>query len=66
MDMTEQEARETMKACGWSFLRRMRKGHWYIYAARFLKTGREEKYIGSLASLDRLSVEELKQKLDCA
>jgi hypothetical protein len=66
MRMTEREAREAMKACGWSYLQRMRKGHWYVYAQRHLKTGREERYIGPLASLPGLTAEELKRKLDCA
>ncbi len=62
--MTEQEARETMRTCGWSYLQRERKGHQYIYAARH-KGKREEKYVGSLASLARLTVEELKHLLGC-
>jgi hypothetical protein len=64
--MTEDEVRETMRACGWSYLKRQRKDrYWYVYAARHLKTGREERYIGPLASLERLTVEELKHKLSC-
>lgn len=68
MRMSEDEARAAMKACGWSYLRRERDGNWYVYAARMRRKagGREERYIGSMASLASLTVEELKRKLDCA
>lgn len=66
MDMTEDEVKQVMRACGWSYLLRQRKGrYWYVYAQRHPKTGREERYIGSVASLGSLTVEELKRKLGC-
>lgn len=61
--MTEREMRDTVKQCGWSYLRRMRKGHWYAYAARKDEGKRKEVYIGAIAKLAVLSSEELKQKL---
>lgn len=64
--MTEDEERETMRVCGWSYLRRRRYHQWYVYAQRHLKTGKEERDICSVASLGSLTVEELKRKLGCA
>lgn len=61
--MTEQEVRATMKAYGWSFLHRLRKNHEYVYAARKLHGLRHEIYIGSLASLETMTVEGLVEKL---
>lgn len=61
--MTEQEARETMKVYRWSFLRRSRNGHDYVYAARKVGGQRQEVYIGSLISLETMIVETLVEKL---
>jgi hypothetical protein len=67
MRMTEKEARDTMKACGWSFLLRERRGRReYIYAARRIQGRRQEKYIGSLAALASLTAQQLKDILECA
>ncbi len=65
--MTEQEVRDIVRECGWSYLLRVRRGKRnYIYAARKVQGQREEKYIGSLTSLEVLTVEALKEKLECA
>lgn len=61
--MTEQEVREALKLHKWSFLRRPRKSHNYVYAARKVQGRRQEVYIGSLASLETLTVEALVDKL---
>ena len=61
--MTEQEMRDTVKQCGWSYLRRLRKGHWYAYAARKDEGKRREVYIGAISKLAGFSPEGLKQKL---
>ncbi len=61
--MTEQEARDTMRAYRWSFLRRVRKGHDYVYAARKTHGRREERYICSLESLAALTTQTLTEKL---
>jgi hypothetical protein len=61
--MTEQEARDTMRAFRWSFLRRVRKGHTYVYAARKVHGRRREIYICSLASLEIRTVEVVVEKL---
>jgi hypothetical protein len=61
--MTEQEAREALKGYRWSFLRRVRKGHTYVYAARKVHGRRREVYICSLASLETRTVEAVVEKL---
>jgi len=61
--MTEQEARDIMKASRWSFLCRARKGHDYVYAARKVHGQRREVYICSLASLETITVEVVVEKL---
>jgi hypothetical protein len=61
--MTEQEVRTIMKAYGWSFLRRLRKKHSYVYAARKVHGLRKEVYIGSLASLEAMTIDSLVGKL---
>ena len=61
--MTEQEARETMKVYRWSFLRRSRQSNHYVYAARKVRGQRQEVYIGSLISLETMTVETLVEKL---
>ncbi len=64
--MTEQETRDIMRGCGWSYLLRTREGKWrYIYAARKEKGQRKEVYIGSLASLESMTVDKLKTILSC-
>ncbi len=61
--MTEQEVREAMKLYKLSFLQRPRKSHDYVYAARKVHGQRQEVYIGSLASLESMTVETLVDKL---
>ncbi len=64
--MTEQEVRDTMKGCGWSFLLRTRRGRKeYIYAARSVQGQRKEIYVGPLASLESMTVDKLKTLLSC-
>lgn len=63
--MTEQEARDTMRACGWSYLLRPRRERQYVYAARKVKGQRIEVYVGSLASLESMTVDKLKTILSC-
>jgi hypothetical protein len=63
MDMTEKEAREAMKTLGWTYLARKRKGHDYVYAERKQSGRKVEKYVGSLASLESMTVEDLQKKL---
>jgi hypothetical protein len=66
MWMTEQEAREIMRSCGWSYLLRTRKGKFkYVYAARKVKGQRLEVYVGSLAKLESMTVDTLKTLLSC-
>ena len=60
--MTEQEARATMKVYRWSFLRRSRQSNDYVYAARKVRGQRQEVYIGSLISLETMTVETLVEK----
>ena len=67
MWMTEQEAREIMRSCGWSYLLRTRKGKFkYVYAARKEQGQRKEVYVSPLAKLESLTVEKLKTLLRCA
>ena len=61
--MTEQEVRAALKGYRWSFLRRSRKNHDYVYAARKVHGQRQEIYIGSLASLETMTVKGLVEKL---
>lgn len=61
--MTEQEMREVLKSYRWSFIRRTRKNHAYVYAARKVQGLRREIYIGSLASLENMTVEGVVEKL---
>lgn len=63
MRMTEQEARDVVKACGWSYLLRIRKGHFYMYAARYIGGKRKEKYIAPLARLEHMTEETIVEKL---
>jgi hypothetical protein len=63
MQMTEQEAKQTMKASGWSYLERTRRGHRYVYAARRVKGKREERYIAPLTDLERMTEEDIVKKL---
>jgi ORF D-335-like protein len=65
MWMTEQEAREIMHACGWSYLLRPRGKRTYVYAARKEQGQRKEVYVSPLASLESLTVEKLKSLLSC-
>jgi hypothetical protein len=65
--MTEQEVRDIIKGCGWSFLLRTRRGRKeYIYATRSIQGQRKEIYIGSLASLESMTVDKLKTILSCS
>ncbi len=62
--MTEEEARAILKAYGWGYLVRKRRGGLpYIYAVR--KRGRKviDRYIGPLSRLEELSEAELIAKL---
>ncbi len=61
--MTVQEVKDTMRAHRWSLIRRMRKNHTYIYAARKVSGERKERYIAPLSSLEALTVEVLVAKL---
>jgi ORF D-335-like protein len=61
--MTEQEVRDALKVYGWSFLRRERRRRSYVYAARKMHGKREEVYIGSLANLTQLTLDQLRAKL---
>jgi len=63
LEVTEQEVREALKGYRWSFLRRSRKSHDYVYAARKAHGRRREVYICSLASLESMTVEVLVEKL---
>ena len=64
--MTEQEVKDVVRKCGWSYLLRTRRGKRnYIYAARKVAGKREEKYIGALTSLEELTTERLKRILSC-
>jgi hypothetical protein len=64
MDMTEKEAREAMKALGWTYMQRKRRGgRLYVYAERKQAGRKVEKYVGSLASLENMTVEDLQRKL---
>jgi hypothetical protein len=65
MWMTEQEARDTMRACGWSYLLRPRGKRTYVYAAKKLKGQRLEVYVSPLAKLESLTVDKLKSLLGC-
>ncbi len=62
--MTEDEVRQMVKKCGWSYLRRLRRGrNWYAYAAKHVKGKRYERYLGPVTGLPRLTDEELKRIL---
>ena len=65
MWMTEQEARDTMRACGWSYLLRPRGKRTYVYAARKEQGQRKEVYVSPLASLESLTVDTLRSILGC-
>jgi len=52
-----------MKVYRWSFLRRSRQSNDYVYAARKVRGQRQEVYIGSLISLETMTVETLEEKL---
>ncbi len=62
--MTEEEARGILKAHGWGYLVRKRKGGLpYIYAVRREKQTIKDRYIGPLSRLEQLTPEELLEKL---
>ncbi len=61
--MTVQEVKDLMRAHRWSLIRRMRKNHAYIYAARKVAGERKECYIAPLSSLETLTGEALMAKL---
>ncbi len=62
--MTAQEAKKTLKAQGWSYLPRIRKGHSYIYAQRKINGKKTERYICSLTALENFTTNEILVKLN--
>lgn len=61
--MTEEEARAILKAHGWGYLMRKRKGLPYIYAVRREKHIVKEHYIGPLSRLPDMTEAEMVAKL---
>jgi hypothetical protein len=61
--MTAQEVKTALKAQGWSYLPRTRKGRSYIYAQRKLNGKKIERYICSLAALAEFTIDRLLVKL---
>ena len=61
--MTEQEVRSIVKSHRWSFLRRIRNGRVYVYAARKRAGKREEMYIAPEITLAAWTVDQLERKL---
>ena len=61
--MTLKEVEDVVRSRRWSPIRRMRKDHAYIYAARKVAGQRKERYIAPLTSLEALTVETLMAKL---
>jgi len=69
--MTAQEAKTALESQsvalpkGWSYLLRIRKGHWYVYAQRKLRGKKIERYICSLAVLADFTIDRILVKLHC-
>ena len=61
--MDEQEIRAMLKYFGWSYLLRKRRERAYIYAARKVRSKREERYISSFTALAELSTQTVLVKL---
>jgi hypothetical protein len=62
--MTDEEARDMLKAYGWTWhLRRRRRGTPYLYAARKRKGHVEERYIGPLSQLSQMTQADIVAKL---
>ncbi len=63
LKVTEQQVREALKSCGWSFLRRARRQKSYVYAARKMQGKRKEIYVCPLEKLALLTCDQLTTKL---
>lgn len=61
--MTTQEIQAILKAEGWTYLPRGRKGRSYIYAQRKINGKKIERYICSLATLASITIGEIFVKL---
>jgi hypothetical protein len=62
--MDEQELASLLRAHGWSYIKRLRRnGTPYIYARKRKGAGIKERYIAPLSRLDRLTSEEVINKL---
>jgi hypothetical protein len=61
--MTEEEARTIMKAYGWTYMPRKRRGNLYIYTERRQGYKKLERYICPLSKLSNLTKQQLIEKL---